>query len=366
MNKNTLDKLIDRYEANIDVLYGEKHNELFKWRALKTFQNEWFSNDHVDFISRFNAATKDFSVFIDNSRMHPRNGVTELYEREPHEVERLFCDVLFADDNGDLNLRQQNMESFLFGMEKLREKYCPAKWSYKQDRHAASTYLAMYDPEHNYVYKFNEAETMAAYGEFGFDIGSGSNFNLQYYYDMCDEIVERLKCHVSLLDKHFKWLDSDCYRDESLRLLAFDVIYCCCTYGFYKDIPHVAKQESIKQAKEAQKQKEFAASLQQEIDAIASEIEALELSLPDISDIDLLSVEVSSKDYGLGTIIAHKQNTITVEFSGLTKAYILDKMYPMRPIFENDTEVVAAYSEYFAISKKVEQLNKRLEMLLKL
>lgn len=57
MNAAILDELIHLYEENIDTLYGSEHDEIFKWRALKTFQREWFRNDHPDFASRFNAAT---------------------------------------------------------------------------------------------------------------------------------------------------------------------------------------------------------------------------------------------------------------------------------------------------------------------
>ena len=364
MNTIILDELINHYEADIKKLYGEKHDELFKWRALKTFQEEWFSNNYPDFMSRFNAATKDFSIFIDNSRMHPRNGVAKLYEKEPAEVEHLFCDVLFADDNGDLRQRQINMDSFLAGMENIREKYYPANWSYKQDRHAASTYLAMYDPQNNYVYKYSEAETMAVYGEYGFDIGAGESFNLERYYNMCDELVERLRNHKTLLDTHFELLSQECYEDRSLHLLAFDVMYCCRTYGYYKGMAHISKKDAIKQSKEAEKQKAAANILQQELDALTSEIEDLELTLPDISDIDLLNVEVFSKKDGKGIVIEHNFNTIKVQFGSVVKKYILDAKYLMRPSFENDIEVVAAYTEYYATSNKIDLLRKKIEALM--
>ena len=110
MDKAILDKLIQCYETDMDELYGGEHDEIFKWRALKTFQAEWFRADHPDFLSRFNAATRDFSVLIDNSRMHPRSGVAKLWEKNPDEVERLFCEVLFAADHGDLTLRQEHMD----------------------------------------------------------------------------------------------------------------------------------------------------------------------------------------------------------------------------------------------------------------
>ena len=34
MNYDNLHELINRYESNIDILYNEEHDELFKWRAF--------------------------------------------------------------------------------------------------------------------------------------------------------------------------------------------------------------------------------------------------------------------------------------------------------------------------------------------
>ena len=40
-----------------------------------------------------------------------------MAEQEPDEVERLFVEVLFADDQGNLQLRQDHVEEFLDGIE---------------------------------------------------------------------------------------------------------------------------------------------------------------------------------------------------------------------------------------------------------
>ena len=235
MNKDNLHQLINEYEDHLDMIYGNTHDELFKWRAMKVWRDEWFKPDtaFTSFAERFNAARKEFSLFIDNSRMHPSTGVIKLWEKEPETVERLFYDVLFADEKGDASATQNNMERFLEEYEKLRSKYFPSNWSFKQDRHSASVFLAMNNPNFNYVYKSSEALTMAKYLDFGFSIGSGINFSLPNYYRLCDEIVSALKEHDSLLEKHFSRLTPEYYNDQSLHLLAFDLMYCCRTYNFY-------------------------------------------------------------------------------------------------------------------------------------
>ena len=82
MKKDNLHEFIKRYEENINLIYGDVHDELFKWRAMKVWRDEWFKPDtaFVSFADRFNAARKEFSLFIDNSRMHPSTGVIKLWE----------------------------------------------------------------------------------------------------------------------------------------------------------------------------------------------------------------------------------------------------------------------------------------------
>ncbi len=130
MNTDNLHELIDRYESNIDEIYNEVNDELFKWRAMKTWREEWFKPEgsFSSFAERFAAAKRDISIFTDTRIMHPSAGVLELCKYDPAEVEHLFRDFLFADVNGSVSAVQDNMDAFLSGYEALLEKYCPRKW----------------------------------------------------------------------------------------------------------------------------------------------------------------------------------------------------------------------------------------------
>lgn len=133
MNLENLHELIQRYENSIDWIYGTEHDELFKWRAMATWRKEWLKpkDAFTSFADRFTAAKKDFSLFMDNSRMHPSSGVIKLWEKEPETVEHLFSEVLFAETNGDIANIQDHMDTFLDDYEGLRQKYFPGNWSYK-------------------------------------------------------------------------------------------------------------------------------------------------------------------------------------------------------------------------------------------
>lgn len=365
MNYENLHKLIDRYEENIYYLNNAECDEKFKWHAIQRFQDAWFAPDAqvIPFHELFQNAIKGSSILVNNGTVQPANGVVKLAEKAPEEVERLFREVLFADDDNDLDLRQDHMEEFLDGMEALLQQYYPASWKYRQDRHAVSCYLAMYAPEKNYIYKYSPVEAFAQHVEFGKDIGSGNSFKLAHYYELGDIVVTALHDHPELLRKHSALLDDTYYKDESLHLLAFDIIYCADTYGYFKDLKHKPKKDTIKAYTLEQKRKEEEEERQAAIDLLEEEIRLLENQIDEYRAISLVGTQVYQKAYGTGVIIQQNINMIRVRFGELEKLYIISKKFPMRPTFEDDAEIVEAMTEHEIKLKELDVLKKKLKAL---
>lgn len=365
MNYENLHKLIDRYEENIYYLNNAECDEKFKWHAVQRFQDAWFAPDAqaIPFHELFHNAIKGSSILVNNGTVQPTNGVVKLAEKAPEEVERLFREALFADDDDDLDLRQDHMEEFLEGMEALLQQYYPASWKYRQDRHAASCYLAMYAPEKNYIYKYSPVEAFAQHVEFGKDIGSGNSFKLAHYYELGDIVVTALHEHPELLRKHSALLDDTYYKDESLHLLAFDIIYCADTYGYFKDLTHKPKKDAIKAYTLEQKRKEEEEERQAAIDLLEEEIRVLENQIDEYRSISLVGTQVCQKAYGTGVVIQQNINMVRVRFGELEKQYIISKKFPMRPTFEDDAEIVEAMTEYEIKLKELDVLKKKLAAL---
>jgi len=366
MNRENLHKIISRYEAQYLEINNKENNEIFKWKAVACFQREWFSpnNKGIPFAVLFSKAKRESSVLIDNSTVSPANGIVKMAERDDAEVKRLFCDVLFAEDNGDLALRQQHMEEFLEGIERLRLKHFPSSWKFAQDRHAASCYLALFAPKNNYIYKYTHAESFAKYIEYGKDLGSGSNFSLANYYEMCDLVVEALREHPSLLTAHQELLKDGYYRDDRLHLLAFDVIYCASTYNLFTGLQHKAKQESIKAYRLEQLRQAEAEKLRVEIESLEAQIQAIDVQLDLYRSINLVGVQVNEKRYGVGTVVSQNVNTIKVAFADEERSYIINKKYSMRPTFEDDVQIVEAMTEYEMKLVAKKNIENRLQKLL--
>ena len=312
----------------------------------------------------FNEARKEFDVIMDNSFVCPSVGIVKIAEKDPETVAYLFYDILFADDGGDIVKRQQNMDVFLDEIDKLRAKYYPQSFKYKQDRHSASCYLAFYAPDKNYIYRYSEAETFAQHIEFGKDIGSGQYFRLDYYYEMANKVVEALKEHPTLLEKHFTFLNDKCYRDESLHILAFDIMYCSRAYNFYSGMTHIAKKDSIKAFTEAEARQKAEEERNTKILAIQNEIYEIERQIEKYAPISLINVEIDHHKYGKGLIVSQDINKVLIRFDSCEKTFIINKKYGGRPTFENDAEVVDAMSEYDDLIQRKKQLELKLNALM--
>ena len=367
MNAANLHELINRYEQNYHMVNSTEHNEIFKWRAVKHFHDTWFSDKvgTMPFAEMFNEAKRECSILIDNSQVAPTNGIVKMAEVCPTEVKTLFTDILFADFN-DTDELQNHMEGFLEGIEKIRQRTMPQCWKYKQDRHAASCYLSFFAPEKHFIYRYSEAEEFAKYIEFGKDIGSGENFSLKNYYEMAELIVAALIEHPSLINLYEKLIvgDEHYYQDKSLHLLAFDLMYCCRTYNFYSGLEHAAKKDSIKAYKLEQLREEERKQKEQAIEKLQDEIHTIEVDMEQYDDISLIGVEITQSLYGKGTVVRQKANMVTVQFAEVEKTFVLGNKFPARPRFENDDEIVDAFTQFATLMEKLSSKQRELSTLL--
>ena len=362
MNYENLEILINRYEENYYMVNDSEHDEKFKWAAVRCFQDTWFSeNRGKTFAQIFAEATKESSVLINNSMISPTTGIVKMAEQKPSEVESLFREVLFAPFDTVEEL-QDHMDSFLDGIERIRQDLFPQYYRYKQERHAASCYLSFFNPSIHFIYRYSEAEEFAQYIEFGKDLGSGENFSLANYYELAEVVVRALAEHTGLIEKYKILVCSDdhYFNDESLHLMAFDLMYCARCYNFYNGLSHAKKKDSIRAYTAQQLQQKEAEERQRRIEALETQIHALDLEIEPYAEISLLGVKVNQAKYGDGIIIKQDINKITVRFEEKDVAFIIDKKYSMRPRFENDDETVAAFSRFAEMLMKKEKLEREL------
>ncbi len=366
MNLNNLNKLIDCYEDNLKLIYAE-NDEFFKWRAVQAFQKEFVDekDNGKSFLEKFVQAKKELSVLMDNSMMSPSSGIVKLAEQDENAVSKLFENLL-SDDNGNLTERQNNMDAFGDGVEKLLAKYYPQSWKYKQDRHSVSCYLSLFRPDENYIYRYTEAERFARFTEFEKDIGSGGSFRLDVYYEMCDKIKEVLKTHPSLLEKQKSFINAndDLFRDEEYHLLVFNLIWCSSTYNFFRGLDCRSRKEVLRDFNLEQLNEKIRLQKESEKNALIEQIEELEYSVEYCKEISLLGVQVTDSKTGeKGTVIGQNVNMIKVLFGKTERSFAISKAYPARPRFEDDEKIVEMFTEYEETNKKIKTLKNELQRL---
>ena len=145
--------------------------------------------------------------------------------------------------------------------------------------------------------------------------------------------------------------------------MASDLIYCCRCYNFYTGLQHAKRKDSIKAYTAQQLKEKEEAERQRKITELEDAIHDLDVKMELFEEISLLGVEVTQKMYGVGTVIEQEGSKITVQFPEKTTSYFINKQFTMRPRFENDDEIVEAFTEFDRLRVQKEKLEKELEKL---
>ena len=321
MNKQRLSLLLNNYIKNFSLIQKE-HRETYKWIAIEHFQRH-FNIDAENFAEMLREATAKTENLID-STTQPLYGMIFYAEQEPETVRNMFK-ALYAEDNGDLGVRQKKIDKFINDSEILRDKYAKDSWRYQQNQRSVMSYLVFMFPEDNYMYKHSQAMEFADCVDFFSDWGNGSNFKLNIYYKMCDELVANIKENKELISKNKeRYINSTqpLYKDECLHILAFDIIYCSQRYGLYNGIEY--QHTSSADKKEKLKEIEKALIVQEQFEKAEEDYKNL-LRVKDaiLSQFKTLS-SVEHKTFGKGVILSVSENGVaSISFGDITKSFSL-------------------------------------------
>ena len=241
MNTKVLNQLlqyyIDDFEKN-----NTKYQEYYKWQICNEFHalmDNALSAPVEEFLPALKLAKKCSYNIID-SFTQPFGGLVDCAKTRPEEVQQILRN-LYTDDGNDVYKQAEIIKQYFAQTQKLLEEcdYSDS-YRYKQDFHAVSGLLFLYDPEHHYMYKAEQAKKFADAVEFYDDWGSGTDIRLDVYYRFCDEIVKYIKENQALLDTNQSRYDGrlkieggELHPDIEKHILLFDIIYCLKRYKVY-------------------------------------------------------------------------------------------------------------------------------------
>lgn len=335
MNGTHFNQIVAHYIDRFEYINDKDHREYYKWEIAGKFHDLMdaaLGASNADLPKALYAAKRLSENLID-SYTQPFNGLVEFSKREPETVRRMFLD-LYADDGGSVLEKQSRIRDFIQKSHALRDRYFPDSFLYNDDFHSVSGYIFLYDPDHNFLYKYDQAKRFADCVEFMEDWGSGENTRLDIYYRMCDEVVARIKASPELLQTDASRFDTRVFSnadqfhpDAEKHILCFDLLYCCTVYGLFHGISF--ESISAKERKLFTEKVQKAQELKAAYDLVAEQERALKELLSSVRQMLTPGTHVKHKLFGEGIIVSVEDTkSILVEFkkSGTKKLGVVSSL----------------------------------------
>lgn len=238
MTTDDIREYLDWYEKNFEYIFN--HFEGYKWKAIKSFQDE--KKKHKGSPSDYlYEATKSSSNLLDNRYAFPRGMMKDFFDYNhlhpdvTNSALDAFNRLLENNDKTGIDIR---IETFVKSCRKALKEYWPdnSKRNTFQDVHAASIYLSFEYPETFYIYRLGEFKTFneqVLNNEFTISRDSAKNYS--EYIRMCDQIRSILKSELEESISFANALnrikaDDQNYADPALNLLTQDFIYSVVKY----------------------------------------------------------------------------------------------------------------------------------------
>ena len=321
MNEKRLKTIFRNYIEKFNWITYEKNQENYKWEIAYDFRrlmDDALSSEAGDMYDKMRRIVTLADNLLSNQFELPGAAICDYSKREPEKMRGLFQN-LFAEDGGDLEKRQERIDSFVDECNELKAKYFPTSYKYDMGQRAVMVLLGLYDPENNYLYKPMQANEFADCAEFYDDFGPSTHFKLSVYYRMCDELVTAMREDEELMARHRSRYDNPSkpiHEDKGLHILAFDIIYSGTTYHLFDNIDY--SHISSKERKEYLESVDKAEVLAGEVDAAQRNLDLYQEAVDFYSGILHVGAIVKHKMWGEGTIVQYKDSptggSIRVQF----------------------------------------------------
>ncbi len=320
MNGTHFNQIVAHYIEQFEYLNNETNGEYYKWEIAGKFREAMdaaLSASDEELPKALYAAKKLSQNLID-SYTQPFNGLAKFAEKEPDTVRRMFLD-LYADDGGDVAIKQEKVQAFLESSHALRDRYYPGSFLYNDDFHSVTGYAFLYDPDHNYLYKYDQANRFANCIEFMEDWGYGSNTRLDVFYRMCDEVVARIKQSPDLLKTDASRFDTKVFptanqfhTDIEKHILCFDLLYCSTVYGLFHGISfqNIPTKEKILYAEKVKKAQDLKAEYDRKKEQENTLIDLMERIRKMLSP----GTRVKHKSFGDGVLVQIDTGVLVIDF----------------------------------------------------
>jgi len=217
INVLALQDYISQYKASFAEHRLGTDNEIYKWKAVKCFQDNW-DIDAPDFSAMLKSALAKTYNLLASNQFFPKKMLEVFADSDPEEMRRLFRDLF--DEKIDVVAR---VKAFEEGTAKLLETYPNLKMTY-QNPNSISTYLWLCYPDKYYIYKYSVIKDNTQ-KLCGIDLPTGKLDRMLFGFQLYDMICEELAKDTELVSMSKNSLTDDCYPDIALKTLTIDMGY---------------------------------------------------------------------------------------------------------------------------------------------
>lgn len=368
MNTHRLQQVFANYIDKFELINNKEHNESYKWHIANQF-HDLIDPSSPSFAENIKLAWKLSANLIDSSNRYCFSALVSCAEQEAESV-RLLFEALFADDGGDLIVRQRKIDAFIEDANALISRLHSTNGMFMNDQRSAMAYLFLNDPDHHYLYKASEANNFASCIEFYEDWGSGTNFRLSVYHRMCDALVEEIRKFDKLISTNeTRFYDKDGNRiegmhpDKNYHILAFDIIYGApeFRYNFYKGIPFSTINAQARKLHEERVHR--AQELYAAWEMAKAEAELYDEAMTYFADCVSVGLRVKNIINGEGVVTAINGNNFTVYFQAKDKSmeYTLPKAFSNKYLKADIPDLEEKLIRYREVLSEFKSVDKALE-----
>lgn len=205
------------FPTNID-------EEIYKWKAVKHFQDNW-DIEAEDFGKMFFEATALTSNLLTSLNRYPRGMVGEFAKIDTEKVRGMFRELY--DESKSLESR---ITFFMNASNELLQIFGPDKLHY-QDYNAITTYLWLRYPEKYFIYKYSIIRSVSENLSSSFNVKKGGDLtSITRSFELYNIIAAEMMTEPSYRSMLNSVLTADCDKDAKLHTCTIDVGYFIAKY----------------------------------------------------------------------------------------------------------------------------------------
>lgn len=219
--------LVSLYKKNFSEHRFGKSYEIYKWEAVKCFQDNW-DIEAPDFAQMLKASLAKTANLLSSARFFPKKMI-ELFSEDVPEKVRLMFRNLFDEQKPLL----ERVEAFELTAEEMLQAYPDYGASY-QTPNAISTYLWLRYPEKYYIYKYSIIKEVAK-NLFHLEMPTDKLDRMLFGLHLCDTLREKLSQDKALVELSKSALSDKCDPDNAFNTLTIDIQYFMSQNNFMAD-----------------------------------------------------------------------------------------------------------------------------------